>query len=133
LTSQNEADNIEKAALIAELQLAGIKHTPEKIVRIAKTRDNKIVFLEEGNASCGLEHILAKAAQFAKQGIEFSEIPEVVIAAVCEGDIVGYQGIKDKPRAIYQFTFKGETKYLAVSVSDNGYIVGANPRTKPQS
>jgi len=43
LTSQNEAYNVEKAALIAELQLAGIKYTPEKIVRIAKTLDNKIV------------------------------------------------------------------------------------------
>ena len=131
MTSLNEADNAEKAALIAELDKAGIKYSPEKIVSIAKTRDGKIVFLEEGNASCGLQHILAKAAQFAKQNIDFSEIIEIVMTAVCEGDIVGYQGTKDKPRAIYQFTFKGETKYLAVSVSDNGYIVGANPRTKP--
>ena len=53
--------------------------------------------------------------------------------AAITGTIVGYQGKShDKPRAIYQFIFKGEIKYISLSVSDNGYIVGANPRTKPR-
>ncbi|CBN57526.1 MULTISPECIES: hypothetical protein [Kamptonema] len=37
----NESDN---SALIAELEEAGIKHTPEKIVRIAKRLDGRIIF-----------------------------------------------------------------------------------------
>ena len=55
--------NTEKAALIAELQEAGIKHSPEKIVRVAKKHDGTIVFLEEGKGGkrgSGLAHILEK-------------------------------------------------------------------------
>ncbi|CBN57529.1 MULTISPECIES: hypothetical protein [Kamptonema] len=55
----------EKSALIAELQEAGIKHTPEHIIRIARQADGKIVFLETGDKQRGLEHILEKAEQFA--------------------------------------------------------------------
>ena len=123
----------EKAALIAELNQVGIKHNPEKIVRISKQADSKIVFLEEGDDRHGLQHILAKADEFAKVCIDQQEIPDAVIAAAVTGTIVGYQGKShDRPRPIYEFTFKGETKYLSLSVSDNGYIVGANPRTKPR-
>jgi len=45
----------DRDVLIAELQEAGLKHSPEKIVRIAKKQDGKIVFLESGNAKSGLE------------------------------------------------------------------------------
>ena len=121
----------ERTALIAELQEAGIKHTPEKIIHIAKKADGKIVFLEEGDARRGLQHILQKVEQFAKVGIEADEIPDAVIAAIVRGNVVGYQGKKHvQPRAIYEFTFKGKKQYLSVSVSENGYIVGANPRTQ---
>lgn len=131
--TQQPSSDTEKAALIAELSQAGINHTPEKIVRIAKLADGKIVFLEEGDDRRGLQHILAKANQFAKVGIAQDEIPDAVMEAAITGTIVGYQGKShDRPRAIYQFIFKGERKYISLSVSDNGYIVGANPRTKPR-
>lgn len=123
--------NTEKAALIAELQEAGIKHSPEKIVRIAKKPDGQIVFLETGDLNRGLEHILTKAEQFAKIGINADEIIDAMMLALVEGTIVGYQGSSNiTPRPIYQFIFKGETKYISMTVSSNGYIVGANPRTK---
>jgi phosphoribosylformylglycinamidine (FGAM) synthase-like amidotransferase family enzyme len=50
--------------------------------------------------------------------------------ALREGKMIGYQGRK-KTRSIYEVNFNGEVKYIAVTVSDNGYIVGANPRTSP--
>ena len=40
-------NSAEKLVLISELVQLGIKHTPEKIVKIAKQDDGKIVFLEE--------------------------------------------------------------------------------------
>ncbi|MDF5715336.1 MAG: hypothetical protein PUP93_16000 [Rhizonema sp. NSF051] len=52
--TQQPSSDIEKAALIVELSQAGIKHTPEKIVRIAKLADGKIVFLEKGDDRRGL-------------------------------------------------------------------------------
>ncbi|CBN58574.1 MULTISPECIES: hypothetical protein [Kamptonema] len=126
----NTADS-EKAALIAELTQAGIKHTPENIVRIAKRSDGKIVFLELGNIKSGMQHILSKAAQFAEIGIDIDEIPDAVMTAIIEGEVVGTQGkLSETPRQIYKFVFKGEFKYMAITVSDNGYIVGANPRSR---
>ena len=123
--------NAEKAALITELNQASIKHTPEKIVRIAKQPNGKIVFLEEGNTEAGLQHILEEhLEQFADFGIEPDQIPDAVIAAVTQGRIISYQGRK-KTRVIYEVIFNGKIQYIAVTVSNNGYIVGANPRHSP--
>ncbi|MBC6431870.1 hypothetical protein FM036_14185 [Nostoc sp. HG1] len=124
-----EEFNYEKSALIAELLQVSIKHSPDKIVRIAKQTDGKIVFLEEGNAEAGLQHILQEhSLEFADQGIEPSQIPDAIITAVTQGKIIGYQGRK-KTRTIYEVNFNGTIQYICVTVSDNGYIVGANPRT----
>lgn len=121
--------NDDKAALFAALCQAGIKHSPEKVVRIAKQADGKIVFLEEGNAEAGLQHILQEhSLEFTDQGIEPNQIPDAIITAVTQGKIIGYQGRK-KTRTIYEVNFNGKTQYICVTVSDNGYIVGANPRT----
>jgi hypothetical protein len=128
--SQQPDYQAEKATLIAELNQAGIKHNPDKIVRIVKQADGKILFLEEGNSEAGLQQILEHLEEFSHLGIEPDEIPDAVIAAVTQGKMLGYQG-KKKTRAIYEVNFNGKTQYIAVTVSNNGYIVGANPRTAP--
>lgn len=121
----------EKADLIAELSQAGIKHNPDKIVLITKQPDGKIVFLSEGNSESGLQHILEEHyLQFVELLIELDQIPDAVITAVTQGKMIGYQG-KRKTWIIYEFTFNNKTQYIAVTVSNNGYIVGANPRSYP--
>ncbi len=127
--NQQPDDLVNKAGLIAELSKLGIKHTPEQIVKIAKQSDGKIVFLEEGNRDSGLQHILENHSDdFFDIGIEIEQIADAVITALKEGKMVGYQGRK-KTRSIYEVNFNGEVKYIVITVSDNGYIVGANPRT----
>jgi hypothetical protein len=122
-------DSDKKSALISELVQLGIKHTLEKIVKIAKQADGKIVFLEEGNSDAGLQHILEKhSLEFADQGIKQNQIPDIIIKAITEGKAIRYQG-KKQTRIIYEVNFNGKTHYIALTVSDNGYIVGANPRT----
>ncbi|MBD2625327.1 hypothetical protein [Trichormus variabilis] len=122
-------NNNEKSALLAELAQLGIKHTPEKIVKIAKQANGKIVFLEEGNFKDGLQHILEKhSLEFADQGIQQNQIPDLIIKAVTEGKSIRYQG-KKQTRIIYEVNFNSKNHYISVTVSDNGYIVGANPRT----
>ncbi|MFB2877484.1 hypothetical protein [Floridanema aerugineum] len=118
--------------MIATLQQAGVKHNQEDIVRIGKTSDGKIVFLEKGKSGLrgsGLVHILEKhEADFAKRGISQEQIPDVVLAAVIQGQFVRYQTRRrELPREIYKVMFNDRIHYVAVSVSDNGYIVGANP------
>jgi hypothetical protein len=123
--------DFEKDRLIAELRQAGIKHSPQNIIKIAKTSDGKIVFLETGNLASGLQHILNKhGLEFAEQGILIDQIPGAIMIAVIQGEIVGFQGRRNKnSRPIYQFTFENQTKYMAVQVASNGYIVSANPRS----
>ena len=128
-------DSAEKSALISELAQLGIKHTPEKIVKIAKQADGKIILLEEGKPGkrgSGLLHILAKHQEdFAKRGISEDEIADVVMAAVTSGKFLGYQGTVEPRREIYEVNFNGKKQYIAVTVGDNGYIVGANPASLP--
>ena len=124
-------NSAEKLALLAELAQLNMKHTPEKIVKIAKQANGKIVFLEEGNSNAGLQHILEEhSLEFADQGIQQNQIPDLIIKALTKGKAVGYQG-KKQTRVIYEVNFNGKTHYIALTVSDNGYIVGANPRTYP--
>jgi hypothetical protein len=120
--------------LLAELGQRGIKHTPENIVAIARDPSGRVVFLETGKGGkggAGLAHVLEEHADdFARRGISQDQIPDAVMTAVTEGKIVGYQG-RSTGRPIYEFTFNGETHYVAVSVGSNGFVVGANPATRP--
>lgn len=85
------------------------------------------MFIETGNSSSGLQHIIeAHGADFANVGISEAEIPGVVTRAVTEGRFIGYQG-EGFGRPIYEITVNGQTQRIAVTVGDNGYVVGANP------
>ena len=109
--------------LIDELARNGVKHSPEKIVAIGRDPDGRIVFLETGSPSAGLEHILQKQRQFAQRGVGQDQVADYVLTAVTKGKVVGMQ----RTRPIYEFQWNGTTHRLAVTVGDNGYIVGANP------
>nr|WP_271126138.1 hypothetical protein [Dryocola boscaweniae] len=116
-----------KASLLKEMTSQGIKYTPENIVQVAKNADGKIVFLETGNSKAGLQHIIGEHAKdFANIGVSEALIPSVVMKAVAEGKIVGYQG-KGTGRPIYETVINGEVHRLAITVSSNGFMVGANP------
>jgi len=120
------------AELIAELQHAGIRHNPENIVWITKLPNGKIVFLETGNTRAGLQHILEKhGVDFVNKGIPADLIPDAVLTAITNGTIVGYLGSGREPRPIYQVNFQAQNLYIAVTVSQNGFIVGANPTSMP--
>ena len=121
--------DLAKEALLKELAENGVKHNPDDIIRIARGSDHKIIFLEKGNSRAGLQHIIeAHADDFARRGAPQDQIPDLVMTAVTEGKIVGSQG---KGRAIYEVTYGGNKHYVAVSVGNNGFIVGANPASPP--
>lgn len=118
----------QKKLLIAELKKAGIKHTPENIVRITQDPNGKIIFLETGKGGkrgSGLLHILENHREdFLKRGITEEQIPDLMIKAISEGKMIGIQG---KSRMIYQVEIKGMIQYVSLEISHNGYIVSANP------
>ena len=114
--------------LIQELKDNNIKFNENKIMRMTRDVDGKVVWLEEGNSNAGYQHILEEhAGDFANQGISPEQIPDYVMDAVTNGEIIGTQG-RPPGRPIYSFEYNGETREIAVTIGDNGFIVGANPR-----
>jgi hypothetical protein len=111
-----------------ELARSGAKVSLDKIVRIARTTQGTIVWLEEGSDKSGLRHILSHAEDFANKGVAETEIPDLVMKAVTEGKVVGVAG---KDREVYEVVFNGVRQFVAVSVGSNGYVVGANPVSWP--
>jgi YD repeat-containing protein len=91
------------------------------------TSTGQIVFLETGGRRAGLQHIIIRHGEdFARIGVSESQIPEVVMRAATEGRLVGYQG-RDQGRAIYEILLRQQPQRIAVTIGDNGFIVGANP------
>ncbi|NUP26104.1 MAG: hypothetical protein HOQ44_05310 [Nocardia sp.] len=110
--------------MIDELEQSGVKFSREDIVSIGRDADGKIIFLERGNDRAGLEHILRHSGEFGDKGISESEIANVVMKAVTEGELVGTQG---KNRPVYEIMHNGQPLRIAVTVGSNGFVVGANP------
>ena len=52
-----------------------------------------------------------------------AEIPDAAIRAATEGVTVGIQGT----RPIFEIVYKGVRQRIAVTVGNNGFVVGANP------
>ena len=121
----------EGKALIAEVQAKGDKINPDDVIGITKDSNGKIIWLEKGHIGgkpSGLAHIMgAHESNFNAKGIASSDISDFVLTAVSKGRIIGYQG-KGYGRPIYEVEYFGKTYQVAVTVGDNGYIVGANPR-----
>jgi filamentous hemagglutinin len=105
-----------------------LDRTPQNVVATGTAPDGQIVFLETGSSSAGLKHIIEEhGAEFANMGVSPAQIPNVVMQAVTQGKIVGYQG-SGTGRPIYEVTVNGQPQRIAVTVGSNGFIVGANPR-----
>jgi Transposase and inactivated derivatives len=58
------------------------------------------------------------------------QVPDAVFSALQQNKVVGYQGT-GTGRPIYEYTFNGQTHRMAITVGDNGFIVGANPTSLP--
>ncbi|MGY1498223.1 ricin-type beta-trefoil lectin domain protein [Streptomyces sp. QTS52] len=130
-TSVAERSRIARGALdtklLEQLRDAGAKINRANtiwIVNYAKP-GLPIAWLEKGNVDAGLTHIIFRhAGEFAQVGVRVEDIPAVVSKALTEGTRVGTQA---SGRPIYEVVFNGKTQRLAVSVSDNGFVIGANP------
>ena len=117
------------ADLVSELSSSGVKCTPEEILSITRDGNGKIVWLETGTERSGFQHIIQEHAQdFQNQGIPVEELPNYIMEAIKQDNIVGAQG-RRMPRPIYEFTYEGQVRRVAIQVGSNGYIVGANPRS----
>ena len=126
--------SLEDKKLVEEVKTQGDKITGKDVIFILKDRNDKIVWLEKGRhksetqKASGLKHIEeAHVREFRNNGIPDHRIADAVKTAVKEGKIVGRSGF-DRP--VYEVRHNGKTIHIAITISDNGYIVGAHVVTK---
>lgn len=124
----------EERELIDEVKARGDKISEKDVVFITKDKNGKIVLLEKGKLKSesskpsGLKHIIEKhASELKKNGISINRIPELIKKAVEEAKIVGISGV-DRP--VYETTFNKRIVHLAITIGDNGYIVGIHLTNK---
>ena len=66
--------NLKPQNLMDELTQSGVKYTPDGVITVTKTPDGKLMWLEKGNSSSGLQHIIdGHATDFSNKGI--NDIP----------------------------------------------------------
>jgi Domain of unknown function (DUF4157)/Pre-toxin TG len=121
--TESNLESIEKTELLNELKSSGAKVTESAVIKIAKDNSRKIIYLETGNSKAGLQHIILRHGdEFINAGIKLEEIPDLIMDTVIKGKQIGMQGT----RPIYEVVFNGTKRQVAVTISDNGFVVGAN-------
>ncbi|MFE3903834.1 RICIN domain-containing protein [Streptomyces sp. NPDC059153] len=113
--------------LLDRLNEAGVKFSRADTIWIAEYAKSGVplAWLEKGDVNAGLIHIVFRhAGEFATAGVRVEDIPALVKKALTEGTRVGTQGAG---RPIFEVAFNGKTQRVAVSVGDNGFVIGANP------
>lgn len=132
LSGENEENEGVKSdidySLLDELVNSGIKCNIDDVVAVIKITDGRLIWLENGNSKAGLEHIMQHVDQFVAKGISRDKISDFVIYALKNGNVVGIQ----RTRTIYEVLYEGKLQRVAISVGENGFIVGANPKSMPK-
>ena len=121
----------EKNELIQKVIDQGHKISPDKVLDIGTMPNGKIVWIEIGKLgerASGLAHILDKHNnELNNLGISNKDVPSFIIKVLAKNKVVGIQGEQnDFPRSIYETEVNKKIVYVAISVLENGYIVGAN-------
>lgn len=130
------AKSNETNKLIKELELGGIKFSKEDIVFITKDKTGQTVWLEKGNSSAGLEHIIngngrspGHAKDFEKAfGVSKTEIPNYLNKVISNGSVISNE-LKDiNGRSGFERIYYFNKKYYVLTgIGTNGFIVTAYP------
>jgi len=111
------------------------KISPDKVLRIGRRKNGDIIWMEIGyegtptKKGSGYLHILEHKLDFKEAGYDIKKLKTIVFRTALKGKIIGFQA-NDSTRPIYEYTYKGRTYMISITISKEGYIVGANPRTK---
>ena len=133
--------NSKTTALIAELEKNKVKFTKENLVFITKDATGQTVWLETGNQSAGLEHILngdgkssGHVADFERAfGITKDAIPSYLENVITYGKIIDNKIVKKGSREGYTRVYLYEGEYYVVTgIGTNGFIITAYPRRKKE-
>lgn len=104
-----------------ELAQSGVKYTPDDVIMVTKTPDGKLMWLEKGNSSSGLQHIIdGHTADFANRGVnDIPDFPSRTLQEIPVKTGIGARG----PFADYLV----DGKMYRVAYGTNGYVVSFFP------
>ena len=114
--------------LLSELKASGYKYSEDDLIFIAHDRSGQLIWLEKGNESAGLTHIIERhAVDFQNaHGVDKEGIAELLYRIVTNGTVVsnrlsingqGFDRVYDYDDTYYTFT----------GIGSNGFIVTAFP------
>ena len=130
-------DIISKNPLIKDLVDSGAKINVKDVVFVARDKTGMVVWLENGNESAGLKHILdgngttyGHAADFENAfGVPRSQVGNYIKTVISKGELVSNKKVdigfgKTGLERIYYYDGK---YHLLTAVGTNGFIVSAHP------
>ena len=122
--------------LFKELESNGVKFNKEAIVFITKDKTGQTVWLEKGNSSAGLEHIIngngrtpGHGKDFEKAfGVSKTEIPNYLHKVISNGSVISNELKNINGRNGFERIYYFEKKYhVLTGIGTNGFIVTAYP------
>lgn len=137
--SANTPKKESRADLISELRKNNIKFSEKDIVFIVRDTTGKIVWLENGNSSRGLKHILDGAnggnghAKDFKNifGITREKIPSFLKKVFSSGIIVANKKVVRYRKEEYERIYAYNGQYVILTaIGTNGFVVTAYPKRK---
>lgn len=132
----NQQDD--RQALLDELKARGTKFSEKDIVFITREKSGRIVWIEEGDESRGLHHILYGQGTIKSPGhmTHFRDIGidgrENIVACI-KDLLVNHTPVEVKPGKItghdyiYRKMIGGSIRKIVVAIGNNGFIVTAHP------
>ena len=120
-------------ALLKDLVASGAKCNIKEIVFIARDETNQLVWLEEGNESAGLRHIIkGHSADYQKAfGIDEKDIPKLLEQVISKGRVIICREVLKNGKKGFEKIYDYYDNYYIVSgIGTNGFIVSAYPVSK---
>lgn len=120
-------------ALVKQLEQGGVKFSKKDMVFVTKDKTGQVVWLEKGNASSGLQHIVSRHANDfqSKHGVSKSQISNHLNDVFTSGKVEYSRITQKNGRPGYERLYSHNGKYyLLTGVGTNGYIVSAYPINK---
>ena len=120
-------------ALVKQLEQSGVKFSKKDMVFVTKDKTGQVVWLEKGNESSGLQHIVSRHADDfqSKHGVSKSQISNHLNDVFTSGKVEYSRITQKNGRTGYERLYSYNGKYyLQTGVGTNGYIVSAYPISK---
>lgn len=128
------AQDAQTQALIGELEKSGVKFTKEDVVFVTKDATGQTVWLEKGNSSAGLEHIINRHADDfqSKHGISPENIAQHIKNVFHSGKVEYNRITRENGGYERLYNYKGKY-YMISGIGENGFIVSAYPVSETQA